>query len=80
MTEMTGDISVRRKNVRVDLEWIGEGVSGDYQADDPEDKRLTAGALLEFAEEHGFKTKPKPNYTTSRLVQDIITWLVKNLL
>jgi len=35
--ECFNDIVVERKNVRVTLEWIGEGMDGDYHPEDEED-------------------------------------------
>lgn len=35
-----GDVSALREPIKVDLEWIGEGRSGDYNAGDPSDKAL----------------------------------------
>lgn len=32
--------AITRKNVHVELEWIGEGYNGDYQPTDPEDAPL----------------------------------------
>ena len=37
MTDYVADVEVRRDDVIVTLEWIGEGWDGDYQDDDPED-------------------------------------------
>jgi len=41
-----GDLELVRGDVKVELDWIGEGVSGDYQADDPEDEPLLRFTVL----------------------------------
>jgi hypothetical protein len=35
-----GDLELTRGDVRVELEWIGEGWCGDYDAEDPDDDPL----------------------------------------
>lgn len=41
-----GDLELVRGDVKVELDWIGEGISGDYNADDPDDEPLLRFSVL----------------------------------
>jgi hypothetical protein len=42
------DVTLERDGFRVDWEWIGEGVSGEYDPDDPNDVPLLRFSCYEF--------------------------------
>ena len=46
------EVTLTRKGVRVDIEYIGEGYSGDYNPDDPEDEPLLRFSVYQSGANH----------------------------
>jgi hypothetical protein len=44
-------VAVSNNNLYMDLEWIGEGWNGDYDANDPNDKKLLRFTFQEYDED-----------------------------
>jgi hypothetical protein len=73
------DVELIKDRVMVTLEWIGEGWSGDYQEDDPDDDPLLRFTVYEQYESgRGWDQVDDASYCTS-LIADQLTPADKNL-
>jgi hypothetical protein len=61
------ELALQRGDLRVTWEWIGEGWSGDYDADDPEDEpllRFTVDKEVTMGNESGWEQYDDGSYCT----------------
>ena len=82
--KLFGKFTATRGEYQVTVEWIGEGLDGDYNEDDPEDRpilRLTVHKLwghVNQEEVYSYATRLSPDISTAAL-DVFVNWIFREL-